>query len=169
MTCAMTRRWSVMRMPFLAHCSSRVSVWGAFSMAIGLVQIAGHHKGSGRLAVGPGVVALALTDLYKSQLVVEADRGRIVGSDFEDHAPDGRHHQILKAGLQQCFADALALELPVDGNCHQLDIIAEDAEHREARNVAARIAGDERGRVGVEKIGLDVLAWPAAIKALGME
>ena len=42
-TWAMTRRWSVMRMPFLAHCSSRVSVWPGFSIGR-LLQIAGHDQ-----------------------------------------------------------------------------------------------------------------------------
>src|SRR5690242_11520762 len=99
MTCAITRRWSVMRMPFLAHSSSRVSVWPGFSIRT-LLQWSGHHQGRRRLAIGPRIISLALGQLLEAQPLVELDRRRIVGRDLEDHALGWRHQQILETRLQ---------------------------------------------------------------------
>src|SRR5215217_2208298 len=108
MTRAMTRRWSVMRMPRATQASSRVGSDGTLLKPIlradgserGLAKIARHDKRGRRRAVGAGIIALSRRHGGKSQPLVKGDGGQVLLVDLKEHLSRRRQHEIGKDRLE---------------------------------------------------------------------
>src|SRR5579862_3118388 len=148
-TRAITRRCSVMRMPFSIQSFSMRSDTGLsripskIGLSGGDVKVEAHDQGvhiSFRAAV---VVGLAQARPRETQALVEADGGGIVDSDFQESLDGAEVAGHGQGGGHQRAGHAPAAGGPGDPQGQHLHLAGGDAAEDDARRLSVIVQGEE--------------------------
>src|SRR5829696_1364159 len=177
---AITRRWPVIRRPFIRQARS---IALAVRRPAGLLALSAvtttpcslgrdirrralgvhraseapaHGDGAGMGAVGPGVIALAAADLAEAAPAIEGEGGVVAFLDFEEHQTDPGLSEALEVPIEQ--RPRMASAARVRGERHGEDL----------RLVGGAPRDDEAGRLGAapekEPVRVDALLGERALE-----